>query len=284
VRRADQSSAWRSRQPAGCSITTVASPAFAALMVLWGCQSRPASVAVRAPAQCPPPPSHEIRVSADSISYLPLFSTTLATLRQQCPAAFDTTIVSLHGDEYAAVTFVLLDVSLVAVRDPRLGDQGVPAYWMILRPQTHLAMRGLKVPTPITSSVPSHHEGPRDVGDRVGLQALRAGEVVRRAFLLPTPRTPARVILPLDVPLSAKWNELRSVYGLPRGTTEPGELVVGFCGLPRFRFVLDVEPWIVGSPEVTGDLTRVPADATINRVLIDPPHRRAPTGTCAPAL
>ncbi len=86
--------------------------------------------------------------------------------------------------------------------------------------------------------------------------------------------------LPSDLPLAATWNQLTRAYGRAVGTTDIGRVIVTFCSLPNFSFVLDADPVLVGSPEVSGDLSRIPGDARIIDVDIVPSSASPPTGPC----
>lgn len=74
--------------------------------------------------------------------------------------------------------------------------------------------------------------------------------------------------LPRGLPTDASWGSLRETYAGPEGSTESGSTRVVFSEIPQFTFVLDADPATVGSIEVTGDLSRIPADSRVVQVLI----------------
>lgn len=245
----------------------------ALVSTISACRGESSARAVRRAEECPPPRSQEIRVSEDSIDYFPLFATTLRELRELCPASTDTVIVSSHGYEYPAVKFLLAEVTLIAVFDPRQED-GAPGFWIVAVPQLVFAQHGDQ------ARRTSHSMTSRGVvAARRRVSGGAAAEVMyRSAALLWHPMAnrsegPVRVVLPGGVPLSATWSQLYRAYGPAFASTEQGILEVGFCGLPRFGFVLNADPDLIGSPEVTGDLSGIPSDARINEVYIHPPPR-----------
>jgi hypothetical protein len=80
--------------------------------------------------------------------------------------------------------------------------------------------------------------------------------------------------LPGELPLGATWGSLREAYGDAVGSTESGETRVRFGSQPQFLFTLDADPDVVGSIEVTGDLSSIPLDAAVVRVQVGRPRTR----------
>lgn len=80
--------------------------------------------------------------------------------------------------------------------------------------------------------------------------------------------TGSGAVLPGDVRLDGTLRQLRAAYGEGEGTAELGDVRVRFDSMPRMWFLLDVPPSLVGSIEVTGDLSSIPDTAAITKVLI----------------
>lgn len=83
--------------------------------------------------------------------------------------------------------------------------------------------------------------------------------------------------LPQDVPVCANWQELTRVFGDSGvSTSEGGPAVVRLCGLEGFEFELDISSETVGREGSSGDLSRIPSSARIERVTLwrgGPPGR-----------
>jgi hypothetical protein len=237
----------------------------------WACRPGARHGALRAEEQCPPPRDPEIRVSEDSIAYLPLFDSSVGALRTTCPAATDTIVHSGHGEEYPAVKFVIGNWPFLAVLDPLLGESAAAGYWMVPVPSFRMAQARARVGPALRLTGVSEQQ---KVAGGLGLTWRYSRLLNARMTPVEGPnqtRSAVKVILPRGVPVSAAWSELQVVYGVAEGSSEMGEVVVTFCNLPRFAFVLSVQPDVVGSPEVSGDLSRIPADARINRIEVFPP-------------
>lgn len=77
----------------------------------------------------------------------------------------------------------------------------------------------------------------------------------------------SRGVLPGGVPLEASWAELQRSYGKAVGNAEV-EVSIRFCAIPFLIITLGTTPQVVGSIEVTGDLSRIPLETRITRVLL----------------
>jgi hypothetical protein len=75
--------------------------------------------------------------------------------------------------------------------------------------------------------------------------------------------------LPGGIPIDTTWAGLRDAYEGAIGTSGMG-VQVSFDGLAGFQFLLDADPRFVGSPETTGDLSRIPSDSRIVRFYTSP--------------
>jgi hypothetical protein len=73
--------------------------------------------------------------------------------------------------------------------------------------------------------------------------------------------------LPLRVPMDADWVTLRRAYGAATGKTVSNNVTVMFCRFPRMFLDLDADIRAIG-PIVNNDLTRIPSNAKIVRVII----------------
>jgi hypothetical protein len=74
-------------------------------------------------------------------------------------------------------------------------------------------------------------------------------------------------LLPLAFPLTSKWEALRHAYGAAVGHDEFEHIVVMFCRFPNMYLLLDADFDAVG-PIVNNDLTRIPLDSKIVRIII----------------
>jgi hypothetical protein len=93
-----------------------------------------------------------------------------------------------------------------------------------------------------------------------------------------------RILLPGGVTTRSTWHELQRSWGQPRGSTEMGPLAVWFCDHPDFTFWMDADPAPLGSPEVSLDLSGVPAGSRPVRVSASAsPAPKAPRFLCNPA-
>jgi hypothetical protein len=75
--------------------------------------------------------------------------------------------------------------------------------------------------------------------------------------------------LPGGIPIDTTWAGLRDAYEGASGDAGMG-VQVSFDGLAGFQFLLDADPRFVGSPETTGDLSRIPSDSRIVRFYTSP--------------
>jgi hypothetical protein len=73
--------------------------------------------------------------------------------------------------------------------------------------------------------------------------------------------------LPQGVPMDADWVTLRRAYGAATGKTMSNNVTVMFCRFPRMFLDLDPDIRAIG-PIVNNDLTRIPSNAKIVRVII----------------
>ncbi|NIM47948.1 MAG: hypothetical protein GTO22_01575 [Gemmatimonadales bacterium] len=160
---------------------------------------------------CPAAGEGRVRLSEDSVAYLPVRAP-LAKLLKLCPQAIETPVVSVDLHRHAGLRFVLGAVTAHAVQQrPELDLSEPPSYWLV---EGH----GWELPSGVTSGT--------------------------------------------------TWSELQSQYGEAYGSTELGALLVAFCRFPWLMIILDVQAQVVGSPEVSHDLSRVPSDAGIRVVEI----------------
>ena len=74
-------------------------------------------------------------------------------------------------------------------------------------------------------------------------------------------------ILPMGVPMSSRWADLRRAYGAAIGDIVFDEVVVRFCKFPNMVLHLDADYETV-RPIQGNDLSRIPPDSKIVRILI----------------
>lgn len=88
-------------------------------------------------------------------------------------------------------------------------------------------------------------------------------------------------ILPEGISIKATWHTLFSAYG-PRAyaNAEFGPVFVRFCSQPAFSFQLTATDQIVGSIEVTQDLSKIPDNAQIVKVSMSVAYDRFELFTC----
>jgi hypothetical protein len=79
--------------------------------------------------------------------------------------------------------------------------------------------------------------------------------------------TGANGTLPLGIPLNSDWVALRRAYGTAIGKTMSDKVTLMFCKFPGMFLDLDADIRTIG-PIVNNDLTRIPSNAKIVRVII----------------
>jgi hypothetical protein len=93
-----------------------------------------------------------------------------------------------------------------------------------------------------------------------------------------------KVGLPGGIGLPTSWAILARTYGLAFGSTEMDQVEIWFCARPLFRFSVEADPAQVGSLEVTNDLSRVPPEASVIEVFVDPSMRGPPDWSGCPEV